>query len=67
MNAQAPRGIATRLVAGAKGPLATDERTLSRRLWRGGYHIAAQEAFDHRARCNQAARRGEYRPTMETP
>ena len=27
---------------------------------------AAQAAFLHRARCNHAARRGEYRPAMET-
>jgi fructose-bisphosphate aldolase class I len=26
---------------------------------------AAQEALYHRARCNQAARRGEYGPAME--
>jgi fructose-bisphosphate aldolase class I len=28
--------------------------------------VAAQQALVHRARCNQAARRGEYSPTMET-
>jgi fructose-bisphosphate aldolase class I len=28
--------------------------------------VAAQQALVHRARCNQAARRGEYSQTMET-
>jgi fructose-bisphosphate aldolase class I len=38
-------------------------------IWRGNgaNRIAAQKALDHRARCNQAARRGEYCPAMETP
>jgi fructose-bisphosphate aldolase class I len=37
-------------------------------IW-NGRHVnvaAAQQALVHRARCNQAARRGEYSPTMET-
>lgn len=38
-------------------------------IWRGdvGNRVAAQKALEHRARCNQAARRGEYGPAMETP
>jgi fructose-bisphosphate aldolase class I len=27
---------------------------------------AAQQAFNHRARCNRAARRGEYNAAMES-
>jgi fructose-bisphosphate aldolase class I len=36
-------------------------------LWkgRGENVLAAQQALDHRARCNQAARRGEYSQVME--
>jgi len=36
-------------------------------IWRGEetYAIAAQQALIHRARCNQAARRGEYNAAME--
>jgi fructose-bisphosphate aldolase class I len=36
-------------------------------LWkgRGENVLAAQQALDHRARCNQAARRGEYSQEME--
>ena len=38
-------------------------------LWRGDEANvpAAQKALLHRARCNQAARRGEYTAAMETP
>ena len=38
-------------------------------LWRGEDTniLAAQQALLHRARCNQAARRGEYTDAMETP
>jgi len=38
-------------------------------LWRGedANIFAAQQALLHRARCNQAARRGEYTQAMETP
>jgi len=38
-------------------------------LWRGDDTNvkSAQEALYHRARCNQAARRGDYDPEMETP
>lgn len=37
-------------------------------VWRGNEanREAAQETLDHRARCNRAARRGEYDPSMET-
>jgi fructose-bisphosphate aldolase class I len=36
-------------------------------IWRGeAAHVAeAQKALYHRARCNQAARRGEYNAAME--
>jgi fructose-bisphosphate aldolase class I len=36
-------------------------------LWKGRNEnvLAAQQALDHRARCNQAARRGEYSQEME--
>jgi fructose-bisphosphate aldolase class I len=36
-------------------------------LWKGRNEnvLAAQQALDHRARCNQAARRGEYSQVME--
>ena len=38
-------------------------------LWRGEDNniFAAQQALLHRAKCNQAARRGEYTETMEIP
>jgi len=38
-------------------------------IWRGDVRnrAAAQKALEHRARCNQAARRGEYGPATETP
>ena len=38
-------------------------------IWRGkeGHLLAAQHALYHRARCNQAARRGEYAAAMEKP
>ena len=38
-------------------------------LWRGDARnrSAAQKALAHRARCNSAARRGEYSAAMETP
>jgi fructose-bisphosphate aldolase class I len=37
-------------------------------IWHGerAHLTAAQKALDHRARCNQAARRGEYSGAMET-
>jgi len=37
-------------------------------IWQGHETnvAAAQQALYHRARCNQAARRGEYSPAMET-
>jgi fructose-bisphosphate aldolase class I len=37
-------------------------------IWKGNpaNRLAAQQALLHRARCNQAARRGEYNPMMET-
>jgi len=37
-------------------------------LWQGheANVVPAQQALYHRARCNQAARRGEYSPAMET-
>ena len=37
-------------------------------IWKGSHAnvAAAQQALCHRARCNQAARRGEYSPAMET-
>jgi fructose-bisphosphate aldolase class I len=37
-------------------------------IWNGQKSnvTAAQKALVHRARCNQAARRGEYSPAMET-
>jgi fructose-bisphosphate aldolase class I len=36
-------------------------------IWNGQQAnvVAAQQALYHRARCNQAARCGEYSPTME--
>jgi len=36
-------------------------------IWRGdeAHVLAAQQALFHRARCNRAARRGEYAPAME--
>jgi fructose-bisphosphate aldolase class I len=36
-------------------------------IWRGKQAnvSAAQQALDHRAKCNRAARRGEYNPAME--
>ncbi len=36
-------------------------------IWRGhdAQRVAAQQAFVHRARCNRAARRGEYSAAME--
>lgn len=38
-------------------------------IWRGekANVVRAQRALIHRARCNRAARRGEYSPAMETP
>ena len=38
-------------------------------LWAQGpeNRVAAQQALLHRARCNSAARRGEYDPAMESP
>jgi fructose-bisphosphate aldolase class I len=37
-------------------------------IWRGeeAHVLAAQQALVHRARCNRAARRGEYKVAMET-
>lgn len=39
------------------------------RIWRGeaANRAAAQLALTHRARCNRAARRGEYSAAMESP
>jgi fructose-bisphosphate aldolase class I len=36
-------------------------------IWRGeeAHVVAAQQALYHRARCNRAARRGEYNAAME--
>jgi fructose-bisphosphate aldolase class I len=36
-------------------------------IWRGeeAHVVAAQQALYHRARCNRAARRGEYTAAME--
>ncbi len=36
-------------------------------IWRGekAHVLAAQQALDHRARCNRAARRGQYNAAME--
>ena len=36
-------------------------------VWKGNdaNTVAAQEVLNHRARCNRAARRGEYDPSME--
>jgi fructose-bisphosphate aldolase class I len=36
-------------------------------IWRGeeAHVLAAQQALYHRARCNRAARRGEYNAAME--
>jgi len=36
-------------------------------IWRGqsANFLAAQKALYHRAKCNSAARRGEYSPAME--
>jgi fructose-bisphosphate aldolase class I len=36
-------------------------------IWNGqqANEVTAQRALYHRARCNQAARRGEYSPAME--
>ena len=38
-------------------------------IWRGqeAHALAAQQALSHRARCNRAARRGEYSAAMERP
>jgi fructose-bisphosphate aldolase class I len=38
-------------------------------IWRGEqpHVLAAQQALLHRARCNRAARRGEYSSAMEKP
>jgi fructose-bisphosphate aldolase class I len=38
-------------------------------IWQGkdAHVLAAQQALLHRARCNQAARRGEYTAAMERP
>ena len=36
-------------------------------IWHGeeAHVLAAQQALFHRAKCNQAARRGEYKASME--
>jgi mono/diheme cytochrome c family protein len=46
----------------AFGPTHTDEE-----IWKGeeAKVLAAQQALSHRARCNRAARRGEYNAAME--
>ena len=57
MSAQSLTGTARALVAGGRGLLAYERRRP---------HVsAAQRALCHRARCNSAARRGEYGSAME--
>ncbi len=74
MNAQELIETARTLVAGDKGLLAMDESnpTCNKRFARlripqteEANVPAAQRALYHRARCNRAARRGEYNATME--
>ena len=76
MNAQQLIATARRLVANDKGLLAMDESnpTCNERFakWRAvivmcedANVMAAQKALYHRAKCNRAARRGEYNATME--
>jgi fructose-bisphosphate aldolase class 1 len=74
MNAQELIDTARTLVAGDKGLLAMDESnpTCDKRFARLGIRqteealvLAAQQALYHRARCNRAARRGEYNVAME--
>jgi hypothetical protein len=74
MNAQELIDTARVLLAGDKGLLGMDESnsTRNRRFARLGIHrtekahvLVAQQALYHRARCNRAARRGEYNAAME--
>jgi fructose-bisphosphate aldolase class 1 len=74
MNAQVLISAARARVAGDKGLLAMDESnpTCDQRFARLGipqteeaHVLAAQQALAHRARCNRAARRGEYTASME--
>jgi fructose-bisphosphate aldolase class 1 len=74
MNSQECIGTARALVADDKGLLAMDESnsTCNTRFARLGIpqteetHVwAALHALYYRARCNRAARRGEYNAAME--
>ena len=74
MNAQELADTARTLVAGDQGLLAMDESnpTCNKRFARLGIPqteealvLTAQQALNHRARCNRAARRGEYNAAME--
>ena len=74
MNAQELSDTARALVADDKGLLAMDESnpTFNKRFVRLGipqteeaHVLTAQQALYHRARCNRAARRGEYNAAME--
>ena len=74
MNAQELISTVQALVGGDKGLLAMDESnpTCNKRFARLGipqteeaHVLAAQQALYHRARCNLAARRGEYSAAME--
>jgi len=75
MNAQELIDTARTLVAGDKGLLVVmDESnpTCNKRFARLGipqteeaHVLAAQQTLYHRARCNRAARRGEYKAAME--
>jgi len=74
MNTHNLIDTARTLIAGDKGLLAMDESnpTCNKRFARLGipqtkdaHVLAAQQALYHRARCNRAARRGEYNAAME--
>jgi fructose-bisphosphate aldolase class 1 len=66
MNTQLLIDTAKAMVAGDKGLLAMDEShpTCNKRFAKLGIPQTA-EALLHRARCNRAARRGEYTAAME--
>ena len=72
MNTQELSDTARLLVADNKGPLSFSfARALQQpalEIWRGEdiNTVPAQHALAHRARCNRAARRGEYSAAMET-
>ena len=75
MNSKILLDTAHSMVAADKGLLAMDESTgtcaiqqPALEIWQGkkSHVSAAQEALYHRARCNLAARRGEYNSAMET-